>query len=118
MIAFDEQRRTVNGRRVTRMQWVILDVLRRANGNPVHISRIADSIYGDDVEGGPLWAEAAVRVHIYHLRRRHLEIETIWGHGYRLPHDSVPDHLGVSRAAEEERAMTVPTLEMKKGLKV
>lgn len=63
-------------------------IVAAANGQPVAWDRIADTIYADDPEGGPMNAGQVVRALVSRcnrkLRSTDLRILNNWGQGYRL----------------------------------
>lgn len=57
---------------------VIFAILLRAGGQFVTAERIADALYCDDPDGGPLDAAGNVHTYVWHMRRR------IAGTGWRI----------------------------------
>jgi len=63
----------------------VVAAMQRAAGRIVTRDHLTDALWGSDPDGGPDDPEGSVKVYISRLRRRHgLEIETVWGVGYRL----------------------------------
>lgn len=69
----------------------ILTLLGSSRMDWSHNDAIVDAVWGDDANGGPSDPIGNIKVHIVKLRRllsKHLiEIETLWGRGYRIPHE-------------------------------
>jgi DNA-binding response OmpR family regulator len=65
---------------LTPSQQVILDTITQG-GNYARVTDIIERLYGDDEDGGPLYARESVRVTVCHLRRKlkpyGLEIKTV-----------------------------------------
>lgn len=63
-------------------------IVAGAGGKPVKWSAIADAIYADDIDGGPMNPDQVVRAIVsrcnHKLRRTNLRILNTWGQGYRL----------------------------------
>lgn len=63
-------------------------IVAGAGGQPVKWSAIADAIYSDDIDGGPMNPGQVVRAVVsrcnHKLRRTNLRILNNWGQGYRL----------------------------------
>ena len=69
---------------LSRQQRAILECLMRAKGAHVSRSRLADAVYRDHEDGGPLWGEKGMGVQIFHIRRALGKdvIKTIYGVGW------------------------------------
>ncbi len=73
--------------RLSPQQVAIFAALRRNLGQWVGMSRLADAVWADDPNGGPLYAAGVLKVQIHHMRRRLSDtpylIDSKWGLGYR-----------------------------------
>jgi len=59
--------------------------MQRAGGRIVTREHLTNALWGADPDGGPNDPESTVKVYVSRLRRLHgVEIETVWGVGYRL----------------------------------
>jgi DNA-binding response OmpR family regulator len=65
---------------LTPTQQIILDTIAQG-GNYARVTDIIDRLYGEDEEGGPLYARECVRVTVHRLRRKlkpyGIEIRTV-----------------------------------------
>jgi len=48
----------------------VLERLVEAGGAPVTRAKLVDAVYGDDPDGGPLFANANIAVYIYRLNQK------------------------------------------------
>lgn len=64
----------------------IFAALKRNPGWFVSVKQLADELYGDRADGGPLDIKRIVYLHIHRIRRKvpNLHIENKYTHGYRL----------------------------------
>lgn len=73
---------------MTPRMFKILTTLIKANGQPVHIKRLVDSVYGDDPDGGPMYPEPVIKHGItdlkYHVWAKGYDIRTVRGFGYQI----------------------------------
>ena len=51
-------------------------------GRTVSRTEMVDWIYGEEEDGGPLWADKSLDIGIMHLRRRGVPIENVHGRGF------------------------------------
>jgi DNA-binding response OmpR family regulator len=74
--------------KLTATEQTIVEILARANGKVVPVSKIADELYADHPDGGPLCAHGVIYVTIHRLRQklRKAWVESPLGRngGYRL----------------------------------
>jgi len=66
-------------------------LLRGQAGRVVPYGELIDALYGDDPDGGPLYASNVLRVLASRLRHKGVPIRTCWGHGLYWPRDE-PAH--------------------------
>lgn len=56
--------------RLQRGERRIAEAMVKHFGQPVTTKRLADAMYSDDIDGGPLEANRSVNVRVCHLRRK------------------------------------------------
>lgn len=73
---------------------LVFEALFRANGKFVNYDRLADMVYADDIDGGPLGARENCYTHVCKLRKRlagiWMTIATSRFDGCRLVHTGAP----------------------------
>jgi DNA-binding response OmpR family regulator len=87
--AFDDQRHSVYGIRLTHQEWALLQMFRRHPGRLITRDQAIQAIWGETYEE-PEWANATVKALVCHLRQKLARaqtapgwrIETVWGEGY------------------------------------
>jgi DNA-binding response OmpR family regulator len=85
--AFDDQRHSVRGIRLTRQEWALLQIFRRHPGRLITREQAIQAIWGETYEE-PEWSNATVKALVCHIRQKLARvnvgwrIDTVWGEGY------------------------------------
>ena len=77
--------------RLTRAEKAILDIIREAQGRVVSRDVIVGELYERMGKTEPQNAEKQLDVHIFRIRKKGYNIETVWGRGFRMDKDPLTE---------------------------